>query len=212
MRRSVLLLHKVSKNTDRKLEIHEVGCTALLSDDGIQAARSSISVTAQAPVAAIPLNAFLTLQGVGTCLPHTIVFFSLPFLQFSLPHIIFSLPEDNFSLHPPQIFSTCPIIPRSERVLYSAVTYALSGYINVHCSRPIPAHPARHPNRLATPPRHPVPPGPPPHPARHPHPAPPCPQPQPPTRPDQLPWPPQSPHLAPPGPPKLTAGAGDIAA
>ena len=92
-------------------------------------------------------------------LSRPLYFFSLPFLHFSLPHIIFSLPNDNFSLPPPQIFSTYPILSKSHRVLYSAVTYTLSGCINVHCNRPIPAHPPTHPARCPTPhlARHPTP-------------------------------------------------------
>ena len=74
-------------------------------------------------------------------------FFSHLFLHFSLPHIIFSLPNDNF-------LSTTPPNFLSERVLYSAVTYTLSGCINVHCNRPIPAHPPTpHPARDPTPTR-----------------------------------------------------------
>ena len=70
----------------------------------------------------------------------TVVFSLSTVLLFSIPHIIFSLPVINFSLHPPQIFSTYPILPQSERVLYSAVTYTLSGCLNVLCNWPIPAH------------------------------------------------------------------------
>ena len=127
------------------------------------------------------------------------IFFSAVFAV--TPHIIFSLPVVNFLRHPVQIFSTFPI--RARQVLHServcnAVTYTLSGCINVHCNRPIPAHPPTHPAHPhpapAGPPHHPhlaspgPPPGPPPGPTRpatQPHPAPPGPQPHPPTRPDQ---------------------------
>ena len=114
------------------------------------------------------------------------------FLHFSLPHITFSLPVDNFCLQPPQFFSTYLILPQSERVLYFAVIYTLSGCMNVLCNRPIPAHPPPHPARHRTPTLphqalHPTPPCPP----QLPHPAPPGPSPTP-TRPATLPAAPPS--------------------
>ena len=140
----------------------------------------------------ISVNFSLSLVHFRYFLP--LYFCSLPVLQFSLPHIFFSLPEVNVSLHPPpQIFSTCPILPRSKRVLYSAVTCTLSGFINVHCSRPIPAHPPTHPAQPTTgpPPHpHPAPPGPPPHPTTRPRPA---------RNPSRPPGP-TSPAIPPPGP------------
>ena len=150
-------------------------------------------------------------------MPDDCIYF-VPFL-LSLTHPqLFSEPRPHF-------FSTYPILPRLERVLYSAVTYTLSGCTNALCNRPIPAHtpthhhPARHPNpqqaHLA---RHPTP--------ETPHPPPPGPT-RPathPTRPDPartpsphlvrpgmpcppLPGPP-FPHLDPPGPPPLAAVRG----
>ena len=155
----------------------------------------------------ISVNFSLSLVHFRYFLP--LYFCSLPVLQFSLPHIFFSLPEVNVSLHPPpQIFSTCPILPRSKRVLYSAVTCTLSGFINVHCSRPIPAHPPTHPAH-PQPARHPTPTRP--HLARHPTPPPGPARPATPAAHPARPAPP-SPHLDPPGPPKFTAGAGVIAA
>ena len=51
-------------------------------------------------------------------------FFPLLILLFSLPHIIFSLPSPTFLYTPSAIFLD-PILPRLERVLYSAVTNTL---------------------------------------------------------------------------------------
>ena len=104
------------------------------------------------------------------CAGYTIVcFFSTIFAVFSTPHQHFSNPlppgPQLFST-PPQFFSTCPILSLSEHVLYSAVTYTLSGCINITCYRPIPAHPSTHPALPPTPTL--------PHPARHPTPQEPC--------------------------------------
>ena len=124
------------------------------------------------------------------------------FAVFSTPYHHFSTPLLNFSLHSPQFFSIYPILPRSERVLYSVITDTLSGCINVLslCNRPIPAHPRRVTRlRPAHQARHPTPTRP--HSARHP------------TRPPGLPLhphpashgpPPPTPHPAPPGPPFST--------
>ena len=80
-----------------------------------------------------------------------------------------------FSPTPPHFFPTFPILRCSERVLYSAHKYALSGYTNVPTNRPIPAHPPYHPpgppdaliRPRPPPPPYPAPPGPPPrHPTR----------------------------------------------
>ena len=68
-----------------------------------------------------------------------------------------------FSPTSPQFSPTFPIPRGSERVLYSAHTYALSGCTNVPTNRPIPAHPP--PPRPTRPP-HPAPTRPPPGPAR----------------------------------------------
>ena len=76
-----------------------------------------------------------------------------------------------FSPTPPYFSPTFPIPRGSERVLYSAHTYALSACTNVPTNRPIPAHPP-------LPPAHPAPtrprPAPPTRPPPGPHPAPPC--------------------------------------
>ena len=85
------------------------------------------------------------------CAARTVIFFSPSFLLFSLPRIIVSLPPPpptNLFSTPPQFFSTYPILLRLERVLYAAVTYTLSGCMNVLCNRPIPAQPPMHPARL----------------------------------------------------------------
>ena len=68
----------------------------------------------------------------------TIVLFALLFFAvFSTPYHLFSNPSQLFSTPPPpQFFSTYPILPPLESVLYSAVTYTLSGHINVHHNWP----------------------------------------------------------------------------
>ena len=72
--------------------------------------------------------------------------------SYHLPFLLFFLTPNNFSLPPPklwfitpQLLSTCPNLPGTERVLYSAVTYTLSGCTKVHTNLPIPVHP---PTRL----------------------------------------------------------------
>ena len=108
-----------------------------------------------------------------------------------------------FSPTPPHFSPTFPIPRGSERVLYSAHTYALSGCTNVPTNRPIPAHPSR-------PPAHPAPPGPPPGPHPAPpgpsHPAPPGPPPHP-SRP-AIPTPPGPARPATPSPPGPTRARG----
>ena len=103
-------------------------------------------------------------------------FFSLPVLLFSQPHIIFSLPHPSTFLYAPQFFATYPILPRSERVFYSAVTYTLSGtkgfLLCVHvlcafftlCARSLqPTHTSPPSNPPCPSPHHLAPPCPPPH-------------------------------------------------
>ena len=90
-----------------------------------------------------------------------IVFFSSSIFAFFLQLMcIFSNP------HPPLFFSNFSILCCSERVLYSARLYSLSGCANVPTNRPIPAH-SPHPSRPAP---HLTPPPPKPRPTR-PHPA-----------------------------------------
>ena len=70
----------------------------------------------------------------------TAFFFSPAFCIFLqlMPVCIFS--------NPPIFLQLFPILHSSERVLYSAHTYALSGCTNVLSNRPIPAHlPSPHP-------------------------------------------------------------------
>ena len=76
------------------------------------------------------------------------VFFSIGFAVFSTQYHLFSTPPPPTNLFstPPQFFSTYPILLRL--VLYAAVTYTLSGCMNVLCNRPIPAQPPMHPARL----------------------------------------------------------------
>ena len=112
-------------------------------------------------------------------------FFLYRFCNFLYPISSFLFLLSTF-LYTPQIFSTYPILPQSERALYSAVTYTLSGCLNVPCNRPMPTFD--------------YPPGPPP----HPHPAPPGP-PSYPTRPATLPGSQQHPHPVPLGPLHLAA-------
>ena len=127
-----------------------------------------------------------------------VYFFLYSFCYFLYPISSLLDPPQHFSTPPPlpPFSSTYPILPRSERVLYSAVTYTLSGCMNV---QPIP---------LSTRPANPQP-GPPwpatpsptwPHPARRarhptPHPASPCP----PLHPTVAPGP-NRPAISPPGP------------
>ena len=75
-----------------------------------------------------------------------IIFLSTVFAIFSTPHHIFPIspPPQHFPTpQGPQFFSTYPILPQLVRVLYSAraVTYCLSGCMNVLCNWPIPACP-----------------------------------------------------------------------
>ena len=63
-----------------------------------------------------------------------IVFFSPAFLHFSPSHVYFLQPTP---WHPPHFSLIFPILRDSERVLYSAHTYALSGCSNIPTNRPI---------------------------------------------------------------------------
>ena len=77
-------------------------------------------------------------------------FFLRRFCCFLYPvsSFLYPPPPPKLFSTPPQFFSTYPILLRLERVLYAAVTYTLSGCMNVLCNRPIPAQPPMHPARL----------------------------------------------------------------
>ena len=130
-------------------------------------------------------------------------------------HCIFSLcrfggflyPESSFAyqrstfLYTPPKFSLPTLLYRGARSLLRSYIHPFGLY-----KRSLqPAH-------TSPPGPHPAPPGPPPHPPPGP-PGPPPTRPRPARNPSRPPGPGRpAPHLDPPGPPKLTAGAGDIAA